>query len=90
MKQQENAVIYVRVSTEEQADDALNLVNQENRCRSYCQQRGLTVVEAFIDAGASARSSDRPEFQRMLTFSLASANRLRKHQRQGKTEYQAR
>jgi DNA invertase Pin-like site-specific DNA recombinase len=77
MKPQENAVIYVRVSTEEQAGDALNLVNQEKRCRNYCQQKGLTVVEAFIDAGASARSSDRPEFQRMLSYCKAPRNRIR-------------
>ena len=73
-KQGNNAVIYIRVSTEEQADDALNLVNQEKKCRTYCQQKGLTVVESFVDAGASARSSDRPEFQRMLAFCRVDRN----------------
>jgi DNA invertase Pin-like site-specific DNA recombinase len=62
------AVLYIRVSTDEQAEDALNLINQETRCRNYCEQKRLTVVKVFTDAGASARSSDRPEFQNMLAY----------------------
>jgi site-specific DNA recombinase len=61
------AVIYVRVSTEE----------QENRCRKYCEQGDLSVVKVFIDAGASARSSDRPEFQNMLAFCRVHRNDVR-------------
>ena len=77
MNQQENAVIYVRVSTEEQADDAMNLANQEERCRKYCRQQGLVVVEKFVDAGASGRSSERPEFQRMLAYCKNRRNKIR-------------
>jgi site-specific DNA recombinase len=69
-----NAVIYLRVSTPGQAQDALNLENQEKLCRAYCQQRGLNVVRVFIDAGESARSCDRPEFQKMLAFCKNSRN----------------
>ena len=71
-----NAVVYIRVSTEEQAEDALNLVNQEKRCTSYCQQKGLTIIETFIDAGKSARSTDRPEFQRMLSYCKIRGNKV--------------
>jgi site-specific DNA recombinase len=67
-KRQRGAVIYVRVSTDEQAHGPLNLVNQENRCRTYCRQNGLSVAGVFTDPGESARSTDRPEFQRMLAF----------------------
>ncbi len=75
-KGQENeAVLYVRVSTDEQANGSLNLSNQERRCRELCKQRGWPVVEVFIDRGESARSADRPEFQQMLTF-------CREHRRQ--------
>lgn len=70
------AVVYIRVSTEEQAEDALNLVNQEKRCRIYCEQRGLSVVRIFIDAGESARTSDRPEFLRMLAYCKAGRNEI--------------
>ena len=65
------AVLYVRVSTDEQASGPLNLSNQEKRCRDYCKQRELPVVAVFIDPGESARSADRPEFQQMLSFCKA-------------------
>jgi site-specific DNA recombinase len=68
-KGQENgAVVYVRVSTDEQANGPLNLGNQEKRCREYCKQHGWSVLEVFIDPGESARSVERPEFKRMLAY----------------------
>ena len=65
------AVIYVRVSTDEQANGPLNLNNQDKRCREYCRQKGLSILEVFVDPGESARSTDRREFQRMLAFCKA-------------------
>ena len=62
------AVLYVRVSTDEQANGPLNLSNQEKRCRDYCDAKDLPVLEVFVDRGVSARSADRPEFQRMLAY----------------------
>ncbi len=62
------AVLYVRVSTDEQAHGPLNLRNQEKRCRDYCNQRGLPVVAVFTDPGKSARTVQRPELQRMLAY----------------------
>ena len=60
------AVIYVRVSTTEQANGPLNLSNQETMCRQYCEHKGYTVSKVFTDRGESARTADRPEFQKML------------------------
>ena len=57
------AVIYVRVSTDEQADGPLNLSNQQKKCAEFCAQKGLSVAAIFLDPGESARSADRPEFQ---------------------------
>src|SRR5215469_12854314 len=71
MQQPNGAVIYVRVSTDEQADGPLNLSNQEQKCRSYCSQKGYSVLHVFTDPGQSARTSDRPEFQRMLAYCKA-------------------
>ena len=65
------AVLYVRVSTTEQAEGPLNLINQENRCRDYCKQNKLNVIAVFVDPGESARTADRPEFQNMLRFCKA-------------------
>ena len=69
IKRQENgAVLYIRVSTDEQASGPYNLRNQEQRCKAYCAERELSVIEVFVDPGESARSADRPEFQKMIAF----------------------
>ena len=47
-------VAYVRVSTEEQANEGVSLDAQEARIRAYCAMRGLNLVEVIIDAGVSA------------------------------------
>jgi site-specific DNA recombinase len=64
----EDAVLYARVSTEEQANKAYNLSNQLEVCRTFAEQKGFPRDREFIDAGKSARSTDRPEFQRMLEY----------------------
>jgi len=48
------AVLYCRVSTEEQATEGVSLEAQEAALRAYCAMRGLEVVELVIDAGVSA------------------------------------
>mgnify|MGYP003374001624 FL=1 len=48
------AVAYVRVSTEEQANEGVSLEAQEAKVRAYCTLRGLELVELVIDAGVSA------------------------------------
>jgi DNA invertase Pin-like site-specific DNA recombinase len=48
------AVAYVRVSTEEQANEGVSLEAQEHRIRAYCELRGLICSEVIIDAGVSA------------------------------------
>lgn len=52
-KQQEPAVLYVRVSTEEQAREGVSLDAQQARLRAYAMLRGLRVVEVVVDAGVS-------------------------------------
>jgi site-specific DNA recombinase len=71
------AILYVRVSTAEQAEGPQNLENQENRCRKFCEQRNLEVQHVFTDAGESARSADRPEFKRMLDYCRAHKKTVR-------------
>ncbi len=62
-----NALLYLRVSTEEQAKDAFGLESQERECRRLCTERGWNVVRVFRDAGVSAWSDvDRPAFIDMM------------------------
>jgi site-specific DNA recombinase len=62
-----SAVVYLRVSTEEQARDAYGLESQEKACREFCQKRGWTVREIFRDAGVSGWADvERPAFRQMM------------------------
>lgn len=71
----ENAVIYLRVSTEEQTH-GMSLQVQEDACRKYCTDRGIQVEALFKDAGASAKTADRPEFQEMLRYCNRNKSKL--------------
>lgn len=59
------AAIYLRVSTDEQADDGHSLDSQETACRAMCAARGLDVVRVFTDPGASGGTMDREELSAM-------------------------
>ena len=61
------AVIYCRVSTKEQVQN-MSLPTQRRACDDYCTRNGIEVAEVFVDEGESAKTADRPEFQRMLTY----------------------
>ena len=63
-----NAVLYIRVSTAEQASQNNSLPVQERKLRDYCQQHGIQVLKLFADKGESARTDDRPEFRKMLAY----------------------
>ena len=62
------AVVYVRVSTEQQADEGVSLAAQRERCLAYAKALELDVVEVIEDAGVSAKSLDRPGLQRALAM----------------------
>ena len=61
------AVIYCRVSTKEQVKN-LSLSTQLRACREYCEREGYEVAREFTDAGESAKTVDRLEFQNLLEF----------------------
>jgi len=55
------AVIYARVSTEEQAEHGYSLPSQIEACRKYVQEQGWSLVgEPISDAGISGAVLDRP------------------------------
>ena len=59
------AVIYCRVSTKEQVQN-FSLATQERECRRWCDANGYAVDRVFVDAGESAKTADRPEFQQLI------------------------
>lgn len=54
------ALGYVRVSTDKQAEAGLSLEAQTEKIRAMAVVRGTDVADVIIDAGASAKSLDRP------------------------------
>src|SRR6266536_2444476 len=62
------AVIYLRVSTKEQAEEAYSIPAQAEGCRRFVADRGWELADEFVDRGESARSADRPQFQAMLAY----------------------
>jgi site-specific DNA recombinase len=68
MAPKNGAVVYIRVSTEDQVD-GYSLETQEEQARSYCQREHLRVLKVFIEPGVSAMTaSKRPAFQKALDY----------------------
>lgn len=59
-----NAVIYARYSSEGQREESID--GQLRECMEYCKQNGMTVVKEYIDRALSAKTDNRPDFQRMI------------------------
>jgi site-specific DNA recombinase len=62
-----NAVIYVRVSTDEQVENT-SLANQASACTAYSKARGIQVDRIFREEGRSAKTAQRPELGRLLEY----------------------
>ncbi len=64
-------VIYLRVSTKEQAEDGLgeegfSIPAQREACVRHVRDQGWSVLDEYADRGESARTADRPQLQAML------------------------
>jgi len=59
------AVIYGRVSTEDQVEGT-SLDDQRRICRQAIEQRGWRLVDEYIDEGVTGTKRERPQWQRML------------------------
>ena len=66
------AALYLRVSTGRQAEGEVSLPSQRGLTQRYCEAQGWTVVEEFVEPGASATDDRRPVFQRMLEQATSS------------------
>jgi site-specific DNA recombinase len=60
------AVIYLRVSTKEQAEEGYSIPAQAEACRRFIADRGWELADEYVDRGESARTADRPQLQAML------------------------
>ena len=58
------AVIYARYSSDNQREESIE--GQLRDCQEYAKQNKLAIVGNYIDRALSARTADRPDFQRMI------------------------
>ena len=57
-------VIYARYSSDNQREESIEGQIRENT--AYAEKHGITIVDHYIDRALSARTDNRPEFQRMI------------------------
>ena len=64
----EDAICYIRVSSEEQAESGLGLEAQRQRITAYCTMKGLRLAEVFEDPGISGGKplASRPAGSKLL------------------------
>ena len=62
-----NVILYVRVSTDEQAGRGYSLRDQEQKLLTYCQNNNFNVLHIFRE-DFSAKTFKRPEFRRLLEY----------------------
>jgi site-specific DNA recombinase len=59
------AMLYARVSTDEQARSGYSLAQQIEALRDYAVREGYEVLEAVVDPGQSGASLERPGMDRV-------------------------
>ncbi len=56
-----SAVLYICVSTEEQAKHGFSVETQTNTCLEFAQKEGYTVKKIYVEEGLSAKDLNRPK-----------------------------
>ena len=60
------AAIYIRVSTDIQAEEGYSIEAQKEQLTAYCVSKGIKNYDYYIDGGWSGSNIDRPEMQRLI------------------------
>jgi DNA invertase Pin-like site-specific DNA recombinase len=71
-----NAALYLRVSTERQADLNLSIPAQRRELERYCKAKGYAVVAEFKDAGLSGTTTARPALQALIAEAISGEARF--------------
>ena len=64
------AVIYARYSSDNQREESID--GQLRECKKFAEYNGITIIGEYIDRAFSAKTDNRPEFQRMIKDSYKS------------------
>ena len=66
-----NAIIYTRVSTDEQADKGFSLPYQKETLKRFCKIKKHNIVKHFQE-DYSAKTFDRPEWKKLVAYCRAN------------------
>lgn len=58
--------LYIRVSTNEQAEEGYSVGEQEARLRAYCEAMGYIINAVHVDPGFSGATIDRPGIKKVI------------------------
>ena len=59
-----NAVIYARYSSDNQREESIE--GQLRECREFAEKNDIQVIDVYTDRAFSAKTDNRPDFQRMI------------------------
>lgn len=65
-----NGVIYARYSSDNQREESIE--GQLRECKVFAEKNDIQIVGTYIDRAMSAKTDNRPEFQRMIKESSGS------------------
>lgn len=60
------AALYIRVSTDEQAQEGYSIKAQEQRLKDYLKSQGWILFDSYIEDGYSAKNLERPTMKRLI------------------------
>jgi site-specific DNA recombinase len=63
---QMRVALYIRVSTDEQANEGFSIEAQKRRLISFADSQDWNIADIYIDDGYSAKDLKRPEMKRMI------------------------
>lgn len=61
-----NAALYIRVSTDAQAEEGYSIEAQQKALISYCELNHIKSYELYVDGGYSGANLDRPRMQDLI------------------------
>ena len=60
------AAIYIRVSTQEQAQEGYSVGEQKERLIAYCKAQGWLIADIYVDGGYTGSNLKRPGIQKLM------------------------
>ena len=61
------AALYIRVSTQEQAQHGYSIGEQKERLIAFCKAHDWLIVEVYVDSGYSGANLNRPGIQKLIS-----------------------